>query len=183
MKRLVALVTLLSVVLFTATVWAQGLPTAKPEQVGLSSERLERVSRALRGEIEAGKIPGAVALVARKGQIVYFESFGVRDKVTGDPMAKDAIFRLYSMTKPFASVAAMMLMEDGKLLITDPVSKFLPQLAKREVSVPLFDPVTGKVGYVVVPAEREITIHEQLRHTSRIDNAANTQNPTFSILK
>jgi len=136
MKRLVALVTLISVVLFTTTIWAQGLPTAKPEQVGLSSERLERVSRALRGEIEAGKFPGAVALVARKGQIVYFESFGVRDKATGDPLAKDAIFRLYSMTKPFASVAAMMLMEDGKLLITDPVSKFLPQLAKREVSVP-----------------------------------------------
>ena len=134
MKRLVALVTLFSFVLF-APGWAQGLPTAKPEQVGLSSERLERVSRALRSEIEAGKIPGAVALVARKGQIVYFESFGVRDTATGEAMPKDAIFRLYSMTKPFASVAAMMLMEDGKLLLTDPVSKFLPQLAKREVSV------------------------------------------------
>ena len=116
MKRLVALVTLLGLVLFAPGVWAQGLPTAKPEQVGLSSERLERVSRVLRGEIEAGKIPGAVALVARKGQIVYFEAFGVRDKSTGEAMPKDAIFRLYSMTKPFASVAAMMLMEDGKWL-------------------------------------------------------------------
>src|SRR6185436_13258044 len=111
MKRLVAFVTLVSVVVLAAHVWAQGLPTAKPEEVGLSSERLQRVSRALAAEIEAGKIPGAVALVARKGKLVYFESFGVRDKASNDPMPKDAIFRLYSMTKPFTSVAAMMLME------------------------------------------------------------------------
>jgi CubicO group peptidase (beta-lactamase class C family) len=94
MKRPVTLVTLLALVIFATGVWAQGLPTAKPETVGLSSERLERVSRALRGEIEAGKIPGAVALVARKGQVVYFEAFGVRDKATGEAMPKDAIFRL-----------------------------------------------------------------------------------------
>src|SRR4030095_9987995 len=90
MKRLVALVMLLVFVLFAPGVWAQGLPTAKPEQVGLSSERLERVSRVLRGEIEAGKIPGAVALVARKGQIVYFEALGVRDKTTRAPEPQDA---------------------------------------------------------------------------------------------
>src|SRR5262245_25908436 len=126
MKRFLALVALIGVGFSTGIVWAQGLRTARPAQVGLSSERLERVSRALRGEIEAGKIPGAVALVARKGRVVYFESFGLRDKASGDPMAKDAIFRLYSMTKPFASVAAMMLMEEGKLVLTDPVSKFLP---------------------------------------------------------
>jgi len=166
MKRPVALVTLVSVVLCSAIAWAQGLPTAKPEQVGLSPERLERVSRALRNEIEAGKIPGAVALVARKGRVVYFESFGARDKATGDPMSRDAIFRLYSMTKPFTSVAAMMLMEDGKLLITEPVSKFLPQLAKREVIVQQTDPATGKSAYVMVAAEREITIQDLLRHTS-----------------
>jgi CubicO group peptidase (beta-lactamase class C family) len=159
MKRLVAL---------TGPVWGQGLPTARPEQVGLSSERLERVTRALRSEVEAGKVPGAVALVARKGRVVYFESIGVRDKAAGDPMPKDAIFRLYSMTKPFTSVAAMMLMEDGKLLMSDPVSKFLPQLARREVSAQQFDPATGKGGYVVVAAEREMTIQDLLRHTSGI---------------
>ena len=167
-RRCVALVTLISLVAFTTHVWAQGLPTAKPEQVGLSSERLERVSRALRGEIEAGKIPGAVALVARKGQVVYFEAFGVRDKATGEPMPKDAIFRLYSMTKPFASVAAMMLMEDGKLLITDPVAKFIPQLGKREVVVSQVNPVTGKIDYLQIPAERDITVQDLLRHTSGI---------------
>ncbi len=181
MKRRIALVTLLSVVLLVGHVSAQGLPAARPEQVGLSSERLERVSRALRGEIEAGKFPGAVALVARRGQIVYFESFGVRDKATGDPLAKDAIFRLYSMTKPFASVAAMMLMEDGRFLITDPVSKFLPQLGRREVSVPQFDPATGKIGHVTVPAEREITIQDLLRHTSGIVYGS-TPNPRVSEL-
>jgi CubicO group peptidase (beta-lactamase class C family) len=181
MKRRIALVTLLSLVLLVGHVSAQGLPTARPEQVGLSSERLERVSRVLRGEIEAAKIPGAVALVARRGQIVYFESFGVRDKATGDPLAKDAIFRLYSMTKPFASVAAMMLMEDGKFLLTDPVSKFLPQLGKREVSVPQFDPATGKIGYVTVPAEREIAIQDLLRHTSGIVYG-NTPNARVSEL-
>jgi CubicO group peptidase (beta-lactamase class C family) len=107
MKRSMALLTLASVLFLTGAAWAQGLPTAKPEEVGISSERLQRVSRALRGEIDSGKIPGAVALVARKGRVVYFESFGVRDKAVGDPMPKDAIFRLYSMTKPFTSVAAM----------------------------------------------------------------------------
>jgi CubicO group peptidase (beta-lactamase class C family) len=83
-------------------------------------------------------------------------------------MPKDAIFRLYSMTKPFTSVAAMMLMEEGRFLLTEPVSKFLPPLASREVNTPQFDPVTGKASYVVVPAEREMTIQDLLRHTSGI---------------
>lgn len=182
MKRPVALVTVVSVVLCTTIAWAEPLPTAKPEQVGLSSERLERVSRALRNEIEAGKIPGAVALVARKGRIVYFESFGLRDKASGDPMSRDAIFRLYSMTKPFTSVAAMMLMEDGKFLLVDPVSKFLPPLAKREVSIQQFDPATGKGGYVVVAAEREITIQDLLRHTSGIVYGSFTPNARIKEL-
>jgi CubicO group peptidase (beta-lactamase class C family) len=164
-RRQIALVTLISLVVFVTHVGAQGLPTAKPEQVGLSSERLDRVSRALRSEIEAGKFPGAVALVARKGQVVYFESFGVRDPATGAPMGKDAIFRLYSMTKPFTSVAAMMLVEEGKLLLNDPVSKFLPPLGKREVLTTQID-ASGKVVYLPVPADREITVQDLLRHTS-----------------
>jgi CubicO group peptidase (beta-lactamase class C family) len=176
MKRTVALATLVGIVLYTAIARAQGLPTAKPEEVGLSSERLQRVSSALRSEIEAGKIPGAVALVARRGRVVYFESLGLRDKASGDPMSRDAIFRLYSMTKPLTSVAAMMLMEEGRFLLTEPISKFLPQLAKREVSVQQFDPATGKGGYMVVAAEREITIQDLLRHTSGIVYGAFTPN-------
>ena len=182
MKRCVTFVALVGLVLSTGIVWAQGLPAARPEQVGISSERLERVSRALRGEIEAGKIPGAVALVARKGRVVYFESFGLRDKASGDPMAKDAIFRLYSMTKPFASVAAMMLMEDGRLLLTDPVAKFLPQLGKREVSTQQFDPASGKGGYVVVAAEREMTVQDLLRHTSGLVYGVFTPNARMKEL-
>jgi CubicO group peptidase (beta-lactamase class C family) len=182
MKRLGALVTLVSVLLLPGIIWGQGLSPGSPEQVGLSAERLERVSRALRSEIEAGKIPGAVALVARKGRIVYFESFGLRDKATGDPMPKDAVFRIYSMTKPFTSVAAMMLMEEGKLLLTDPVSKFLPPLAKREVSTQHFDPATGKGGYVLVAAEREMTIQDLLRHTSGLVYSSFTPNARIKEL-
>ena len=182
MRRLVTLGTLFSLVILAPVVWAQGLPTAKPEAVGLSSERLERVSRALRSEIEAGKFPGAVALVARKGHVVYFESFGVRDPASGAPMGKDAIFRLYSMTKPFASVAAMMLMENGNLLLSDPVAKFLPQLAKREVSVSQLDPATGKVVDSVVPADRDMTIQDLLRHTSGLVYGSFTPNQQIKEL-
>src|SRR6185295_17173624 len=98
---------------FAATLaCAQSLPRAKPEEVGLSSARLARVSEAIKGEIAKGRYPGAVALVARKGKVVYFEAFGQRDPQSGAPMTKDAIFRLYSMTKPFTSVAVMMLVEE-----------------------------------------------------------------------
>ena len=111
------------------------LSAAGPEEVGLSSERLARIGQALTRQIEARSFPGAVAHVARKGRIAYFESFGQLDPKTGSPMTKDAIFRLYSMTKPFTSVAAMMLVEDGRLRLTDPVGTYLPELAKLNVVV------------------------------------------------
>ena len=106
----------------------------------------------------------------------------MRDKSTGEAMPKDAIFRLYSMTKPFASVAAMMLMEDGKLLITDPVAKFLPQLAKREVVVSQVNPVTGKIDYLQMPTEREMTVQDLLRHTSGLVYGTFTPNPRIKEL-
>ena len=157
---------------------AQPLPQARPEQVGLSSERLGQVGRVLREEIEKGKFPGAVALVARKGRIAYYESFGVRDPETRAPMTRDSIFRIYSMTKPITSVAIMMLQEQGRLVLTDPVSKFLPQLAHLQVAVEKKDPSSGQTTVELVPAQREITIQDLLRHTSgftygaRITNAA-----------
>ncbi len=143
MARLASLIAALLGIVFTSLVWADALPTAKPEDVGLSTERLARVTQVLKAEVARGQYPGAVALVARKGKIAYFESLGQRDPGTGAPMSKDAIFRLYSMTKPFTSVAAMMLVEEGRLVLSDPVSKFLPQLANLQVSVPRFDPDTG----------------------------------------
>ncbi len=166
MRRLVSLVVSAAVALSAAIAWAETLPSARPEQVGLSSERLDRVGQIFRSEIEKGKLPGAVALVARKGRIAYFESFGLRDPATGAPMTREAIFRIYSMTKPLVSVAAMILLEDGRAVLTDPVSKFLPPLAKLQVSVQKVEPVSGKVTYTMMPAERVMTIQDLLRHTS-----------------
>jgi CubicO group peptidase (beta-lactamase class C family) len=145
---------------------AQGLPTAKPEEVGLSSARLARTTEIVKGEIAKGRYPGAVALVARRGKVAYFEALGRRDPQSGAPMTKDAIFRLYSMTKPFTSVAMMMLVEDGKVLLNDPVSRYLPAFKNLQVSVPRVDAQTGKVAYSLVPTEREMTIQDLLRHTS-----------------
>ena len=165
MRRLIAVVS--AVLALSATlVWAEPLPSAHPEQVGLSPERLDRIGHALRAEIEKGKFPGAVALVARKGRVAYFEAFGSRDKAAGAPMTQDTIFRIYSMTKPLVSVAAMILMEDGRLVLTDPVSRFLPQLTKLQVSVPKADSTFARVTYALVPAEREPTIQDLLRHTA-----------------
>ena len=165
MRRRASLTVCAVVALAATTAFAQLLPSAAPEQVGFSADRLDRIGRILRSEIEKRKLPGAVALVARKGRVAYFESFGLRDPATGTPMGHDTIFRVYSMTKPFVSVAAMMLLEDGRAVLTDPVSKFLPPLAKLQVSVQKIDPVSGKVTYALVPAEREMTIQDLLRHT------------------
>jgi CubicO group peptidase (beta-lactamase class C family) len=163
-------------VLSAAGAGAESLPRADPEAVGLSAERLDRVGRVLRAEIEKGKIPGAVALVARKGRIAYHEAFGVRDPTAGAPMTKDAIFRIYSMTKPMTSVAVMMLQEEGRLVLTDPISKFLPQLAKLKVAVPRKDPGSSQSAFELVPAAREITIQDLLRHTSGFAYGSRTSN-------
>src|SRR5471030_2922123 len=152
--------------LSASSVRAQGLPQAtSPEEVGLSSERLARIGKALQGEIDAKRIPGAVAIIARKGRVSYFEAMGARDPANGSQMTKDDIFRVYSMTKPFAAVAAMMLAEEGRIVLTDPVSKYLPAFAKMQVSVPRVD-ASGRFTYETVPAVREITVLDLLRHTS-----------------
>ena len=151
---------------------AQGLPAAKPEEVGLSSERLARIGAILRDDVERGRIPGAVIMVARRGKLAYVETVGFRDKAAGAPMTRDAIFRIASMTKPMVSVAAMMLYEEGRLLMADPVSKYLPALGKRQVGIEKVDPVTGKTVFYTVPAEREITVQDLLRHTSGLPYGA-----------
>src|SRR5882757_138789 len=135
------------------------LSHAIPEAVGLATAGLTRLGRVLRGEIERGRVPGAVALVARRGEIAYFESFGQRDPASGAPMARDSIFRIYSMTKPIVSAAAMMLWEEGRFLLSDPIGKFLPELGAVSVA-------EGAGATERVPAERPITIQDLLRHTS-----------------
>jgi len=171
MNPLMSLAIAVALTLLTVSAWAEPLPRTKPEQVGLSSERLEHVSRVFRNEIEKGKFPGAVALVGRKGRIAYYESLGARDPETRAPMTRDAIFRIYSMTKPITSVAVMMLQEEGRLVLTDPVSKFLPQLAQLQVAVEKKDG-----GFELVPAQREITIQDLLRHTSGFAYGSRTRN-------
>src|SRR6266849_1701405 len=107
------------------------------------------LSAAFKSEVDKGQLPGAVIVVARKGKVAYFESLGFRDKAAGTPMTKDTIFRIYSMTKPLASVAAMILVEDGKIQLTDPISKFLPPMKNLMVSVPKPDATYAKLGYAL----------------------------------
>ena len=163
MRRLPLLLAL--VLSFAAPIGAAAFQTAKPEEVGLSSERLARIGPALTRQIEERSFPGAVALIARKGRIGYFEAVGQLDPKTGAPMSKDAIFRLYSMTKPFTSVAIMMLVEDGRLRLNDPIGTYLPELAKLEVLVQGTD-AAGKPTYTTVAAEKPVTVYDLLRHTS-----------------
>lgn len=135
------------------------LPTAaRPEEVGLSSARLASLGDALRERIEAGHLPGAVALVARDGRVAWHEALGRRDPAADDPMRTDAVFRIYSMTKPLVSVGAMMLVEEGRLLLGDPVGRHLPELATMGVAKP--------DGAGTEFAARPITVQDLLRHTS-----------------
>jgi CubicO group peptidase (beta-lactamase class C family) len=165
-----------------ALTWAADLPTADPQSLGFSSERLARIGPAIQQETEKGQYPGAVMLVARNGRIVYFESVGQLDPARDKPMTKDAIFRLYSMTKPYASVAVMMLMEEGKLRVTDPVSKYIPAFSNLQVSVERTDPYTGATKYMNVPVDREINIQDLLRHTSGMVYASFTAHPKVKEL-
>ncbi len=146
-----------------------------PEKVGLSKERLATIGAVVRAEIEKGQLPGAVILIARKGKIAYFESFGFLDKPAGTPMVKDAIFRAASMTKPWVSVLTMMLAEEGRLQLGDTLSKYLPSLKGLQVSVVGRD-ANGSVTYTTVPAEREATIQDLLRHTSGFAYESVTKN-------
>jgi len=173
----IALGFVFSIALSTAAwSWAQGLPSAAPESVGMSTQRLARIGEAFRKEIDQGKLPGAVFLVARKGKLVYSEAIGFQDKETGKPIAKDTIFRIYSMTKPIVSVAAMMLVEEGRIQLTDPVSKYLPAMKPVSVSAARADAEFARITYALVPADREMTVQDLLRHTAGLAYGEITQN-------
>jgi CubicO group peptidase (beta-lactamase class C family) len=152
---------------------AQPLPLAKPEQVGMSSQRLAKIGEALKKEVADGSFRGAVVMVARKGKLVYQDSEGMQ--TASAKMTPEAIFRIYSMTKPFVSVAAMMLVEDGVVQLTDPVSKYLPGFDKLQVSVPGKD-AAGNTTYALVPQDRQMTVQDLLRHTSGLAYGEITQN-------
>ncbi|WP_349679191.1 serine hydrolase domain-containing protein [Rhodoferax sp. UBA5149] len=131
-----------------------------PEKAGLCPQRTQRLMEVLQAEVDRQRLPGAVVLIARHGKLALFEALGAQDPATSTPMARDAIFRIYSMTKPIVSVAAMMLMEQGQLLLNDPVAKYLPEYATQKVAS-LTD------GSVNLQAVRQMaTIQDLLRHTA-----------------
>src|SRR5262249_57202216 len=124
--------------------------------VGMSAKRLERIRELLQAEVDKGALPGTVVMVARKGKLVYADAVGCQDKAEGKKMGLDAVFRISSMTKPLVSVAAMMLVEDGTIQLTDPVSKFLSAFRGQRVSVARADGEFARLTYSSVAAEREM---------------------------
>jgi CubicO group peptidase (beta-lactamase class C family) len=140
------------------------LPRAKPEDVGLSSERLARIGTVLKADIEAGRIPGAVIAIARHGKLVALDAYGWRDKAANLPMTTDTIFNIASMTKPMTAVGALMLYEQGKLTIDDPLSKYFPKFASMNVAIN----DDGEPTNDIRPATRPITMQDLMRHTSGI---------------
>jgi CubicO group peptidase (beta-lactamase class C family) len=153
--------TLFCLLAMGAPALAQEAPLARPESVGLSSQRLERIDAAVQGTIDAKRIAGAVTLVARRGRVVWLKAQGMADRESGRPMRTDTIFRICSMTKPITSLAVMMLYEEGRFLLEDPVSTYLPAFAHPKI---LVKPASGEP--YSIPATREITIRDLLRHTS-----------------
>lgn len=167
---------ILGILISSPVLWAQNIPTAKPESVGLSSKKLERISQVFQAEVDKGAIPGAILQINRNGKLVYTSVVGFKDKNKKEPMSKDSIFRIYSMTKPMVSVTAMQLVEEGRIQLTDPISKFLPEFKDMQVSVPKTD-AKGETYYDAVPALRPITVQDLLRHTSGIGYPEIIKNP------
>lgn len=152
---------------------AGSLPAAKPEDVGLSSERLQRIHEMVMRRVEARDISGAVTIVARRGRVVHFEAHGLMDIEAKKPMTKDALFRLASSSKPVTAAAVLMLMEEGKLKLTDPVAKYIPEFRNSKVAIenvrvpiPMADGTPGAERHYTVPANHDITIIDLLTHTS-----------------
>ncbi len=148
---------LLSLLLIAAALppaLGQGLPTAEPETVGLSSQRLGRISAKTKEYVDGGKLAGTITAVARRGKLVHFETRGRMDAEAGEAMRPDTLFRIYSMTKPVTGVAVMILYEEGRFLLDDPAARYLPELAELQVYS------LGK------ETARPMTIRHLLTHTS-----------------
>src|SRR6266852_5633666 len=150
---------------------AASIQLAKPEEVGLSAERLGRIHETIQRHIDTHDISGAVTLVARKGRVAHFEAQGLMDLESKQPMTKDALFWIASMSKPITGVAILMLVEEGKVRLTDPVSKFIPEFRGLKVAMlqePAGPPAAGSASgpsqYYTVPANREITVRDLLSH-------------------
>ncbi len=176
LKQIATLSCAVTTMCAAALLQAQDLALASPQLVGMSAQKLAHIKEAFAQEIDKGNLPGVVVLVARKGKLVYSETVGFQNKEAGKALSKDAIFRIYSMTKPLVSVAAMMLIEDGKMQLNDAVSKFIPAVKGLQVSVAKVDGEFARVTYTLAPADREMTVQDLLRHTSGLAYANLTQN-------
>ena len=178
----------IAVGLLAISLTAAVVTNGRPEDVGLSSDRLRRINDVIQAYIDSNQISGAVTMVARKGRVAHFEAQGLMDLEAKKPMVKDGIFRIMSMTKPVIGVAVLMMMEEGKVRLQDPISKFIPEWRNMTVAVPLPPPANGRAGngappaptaaggrggrgaqeeprYYTVPVERDVTIRDLLTHT------------------
>ena len=165
MKRF--LVSAAALLALAPSAWAtDALPTAKPEQVGLSAERLARIDRAMEGHVDQGHFSGAIGMIVRRGKIGYFKTWGDLDKESGTRMSEDAIFRMYSMTKAVTGVAAMILYEHGHFALTDPISNYLPEFKTMQVAVDKAGRGTDGRDSYTEPAERQITVRDLFMHTA-----------------
>ncbi len=175
LRRLALLLTLLLPGLLPALPAAAAdppLPRATPASVGMSAERLARIQAVLRADVEAGRLPGAVIAVARRGKLVWYDAVGFLDAARRTPMPLNAVFPIASMTKPMTGAAALMLLEEGRLALTDPVERFLPQLGNRRVAAMTEDVLSGAGPMETEPARRSISIQDLMRHTSGLTYGA-----------
>ncbi len=154
------------------------MQTINPEAVGLATARLQRLSAVMQRYVDENKLAGIVSLIARRGQIAHFEAFGQRDLATNRPMMQNSIFRIYSMTKPITSVAVLMLLEQNRLLLTDPISAYLPAFKNLQV----FDGL-DVVGHKVQPLAREITVHDLLTHQAGLSYGFYEDSPVEAMYR
>ena len=169
------LIPLISLLIFSygSQILAKGLATAKPERAGMSSTRLERINSAMQGFVDEGKLAGIVTMISRRGKVVHFEKFGKMDLETGKEMQLDTLFRIYSMSKPIVTVAAMSLYEEGRFQLNDPISKYMPEFKETKVLVD---------GREVTP-DRESTVKNLMSHTAGqtygffVDTTVDRQDP------
>ena len=175
----VAVTRRLVIALVALSLTAGVVPSGKPEDVGLSTERLQRINEVVQRYIDSNQISGAVTVVSRRGKVAHFEAQGLMDIESKAPMRKDAIFRMASMSKPVTGVAILMLMEEGKLRLADPVSRFIPEFKNPKVAMlktpdgPAARPIPGQPPpppeIYTVPAERELTIRDLMTHTNGLE--------------